>query len=155
MAAAQGAKVVAIDIQELVLDRTYQDAVASRRSIIPLFVDAVAPAEAVGFRENPLPHTAERLGADCVLSLGLVHHLVLKGPRISFEHLAQLLAAFARQHAIVEFVPADDRSVESWECPIPDWYTSENFEAVLRRYFPNIERFDSDPTPRILLACSK
>jgi SAM-dependent methyltransferase len=155
LAAIHGAQAVGIDMDEQALDQMYRDAVSLGTPVIPLYINAVAPAEAIGFKQMPFPSVTERLRADCVLCLALVHHLVFRRTRMTFEHLADVLSSFAKKHLIVEFVPKEDKHVEKMYRAHFDWYTRENFETALRRHFATVEVHDSYPAPRVILFCEK
>ncbi len=162
LAALKGARVVGVDTDESALDAMFRDSVALGTGAVPLYVNAVTPAEAVGLRHRPFPSVAERLRSECVLCLALVHHLVFKQHRISFADVACILSDFSSKHVIVEFVPTEDRALSDFLKTRDDefrsrfdWYSLENFRAAMSEYFPSIEVFDSYPAPRVLLLCSR
>jgi hypothetical protein len=49
----------------------------------------------------------DRAGADCVLALALLHHLVVSG-NLSLAAACDLLFTLSRRHVVLEFVPTDD-----------------------------------------------
>ncbi len=162
LAALKGARVVGLDTDEAALDAMFRDSAALGTRALPLYVNAVTPADAVGLRDRPFPSVTERLKSECVLCLALVHHLVFKQHRISFGDVARILSGFSSRHVIVEFVPADDRALSDFLKTRDaefrqrfDWYSLENFRAAMGRHFPAIEVFDSFPAPRVLLLCSR
>jgi SAM-dependent methyltransferase len=155
MAALKGARVVGIDTDENALDHMYLDSRALGTNALPLFVNAVAPAEAIGFKEKPFPSVTERLRADFVLCLALVHHLVFKSTHMSFEHIAKVLSSYSNKYVLVEFIPKEDAYIKNWPTDKFPWYTLGNFEKELHRHFSHVKVFESFPSPRVLLFCEK
>jgi hypothetical protein len=96
----------------------------------------------------------ERLQADLVLALALVHHLVFSY-RFEFQAIVAALAAFTRRALLVEFVPPDDEHVGRWRPETRPWYALAGFEAALRAEFARVDVFPSHPEPRVLLLCSR
>ncbi len=162
LAALKGARVIGLDTDESALDAMFRDSSALGTGALPLYVNAVTPAEAVGLRDRPFPTVVERLRSECVLCLALVHHLVFKQHRISFADVASILSSLSSRHVVVEFVPAEDRALSDF-LKTRDaefrarfgWYSLENFRAAMAVHFPSIELFASFPSPRALLLCSR
>lgn len=154
-AAMQGARVVGIDMDELALDDMYLDSKKLKSNVMPLYINAAAPAEAIGFKEMPFPTVTKRLRSQLVLCLALVHHLTFKMTQMKFWHIAHLLDSYSEKCLLVEFIPRDDPYIQSWITPEFDWYTLENFKTALHKHFSKIEVFESYPSPRILLFCEK
>jgi hypothetical protein len=155
MAALLGSRVVGIDVDERALDDMYLDSKRLKTNAMPLYVNAVAPAQAIGFREIPFPPVTERLRSELVMCLALVHHLVFKTTRMSFAHIAKLFDSYSENYLLVEFVPKHDVHIQSWCTEEFSWYTLDNFKAALSQYFPEIEVFQSFPSPRVILYCMK
>jgi SAM-dependent methyltransferase len=155
LAALNGARVIGIDTDEYALDQMYNDSKAMGTNVLPLYVNAVAPAEAIGFKEIPFPSVTDRLKADCVLCLALVHHLVFKKTHMSFEHIAKVLSSYSNKYLIVEFIPKEDKHLKNWYIDNFNWYSSENLKKALYKHFSMIKVFESFPSPRIILFCSK
>lgn len=155
MAALQGAIVVGVDLDERALDDMYLDSKRLKSNAVPLYINAVAPAEAIGFTELPFPSVVERLRSELVMCLALVHHLVFKSTNMSFEHISKLFDSYSSKFLLVEFIPKEDVHIQSWPSENFDWYNLENFKTALSKHFNKIEIFDSFPSPRILLFCEK
>lgn len=154
-AAMKGARAIGVDMDERALDDMYLDSKKLGSNVMPLYINAVAPAEAIGLKEMPFPTVTKRLRSQMVLCLALVHHLVFKMTRMKFWHIAQLLDSYSEKYLLVEFIPREDPYIQSWITPEFDWYTLENFKAALHKHFSKIEVFESYPSPRILLFCEK
>ena len=109
MATSVGASVVAWDTDLAATERNWQQAREGRREIQPVIADAARPTPAAGWRN------AESLGLldrayghfDCVMMLGLVHHLLISD-QIPMGEVAGLLRDLTTRWAIVEWVPASD-----------------------------------------------
>jgi SAM-dependent methyltransferase len=155
MAALQGAQVVGVDLDERALDDMYMDSKRLNTTALPLYINTVAPAEAIGFKEIPFPSVTERLRSELVMSLALVHHLVFKTTKMSFAHIAKLFDSYSENFLLVEFIPKEDVHIRSWYTDDFDWYNLDNFKLALAEYFPKIEVFESFPSPRVILYCAK
>lgn len=109
LAASLGASVVAWDTDLAATERNWEQAFEERRQVQVVIADAARPTPAAGWRN------AESLGLldrayqrfDCVMMLGLVHHLLLTD-QIPLEEVAGLLRDLTTRWAIVEWVPASD-----------------------------------------------
>lgn len=144
-----GKRVVATDIEETCLNELFIKTKQSKRSILPLYVDMLWPIGDSGFM-NTIPSAQNRLACDTCLAMAIVHHLVFKH-FASFESIARNISQFARQRAIVEFVPRDDWHVAHWEPERLPWYTEENFMAAMLEYFTHCTIISSEPAPRQIM----
>ncbi|MBN1866967.1 methyltransferase domain-containing protein [Candidatus Sumerlaeota bacterium] len=153
MAAQLGARVVSLDVDEKSINALYRKVRQNPRPILPLVMDSCKPTPAQGLARS-FPAATDRLRAEMVLVLAVVHHLVFKRG-LSFEAIARELAAFTERVLVVEFVPAEDEHVKRWMKDSFSWYHLEGFCESLREYFPNIRVTDSSPGPRVLVVCEK
>lgn len=160
LAAFSGAKVVGVDNDEQALDSMFHDIAKEGTAVQPLYLNVLYPAEAVSFRDKPFPSVVTRISAECVFCLALTHHFVFNQPHLRFPQIAKLISDFSTRNLLVEFVPKEDRALsETLAKRSPefrakfDWYTLENYEAAFAKHFRKIERFDSHPSPRVLLFC--
>jgi hypothetical protein len=99
---------------------------------LPLQIDLLNPSPAQGWNLEERTALTERVKADAVLCLALVHHLVL-GAGVP---LAQALRGIVRlaPKGLVEFVPPDDpmaRRISGSEERLRHEYNLEAFRAVL------------------------
>jgi hypothetical protein len=155
MAASRGAKVIGVDMDERALDQMYHDSKSIGSYVLPLYVNAIAPMEAIGFKEIPFPSVTDRLRSECVLCLALVHHFVFKKSQMDFKHIARLLSSYSKRYLIVEFVPKEDKHVSKWYTDRHNWYTADNFRLELSRHFKGITIHKSFPAPRLIFFCEK
>jgi hypothetical protein len=145
---------VGIDLDESALDQMYLDSRALKSSALPLYVNGVAPSEAIGFQEIPFPSAASRLRSECVLCLALVHHLAFRRTHMSLDHIVRNLSNYSEKTLVVEFVPPEDPYLQE-AYPPKEEYTEANWISCLHRHFQSVERVESFPAPRLLFFCSK
>ncbi len=153
MAATLGNKVVAFDVDESCVSRFYRDVRANGLPVLPLCMSFLKPSPAYGLNEW-FPSANERFKSELVLGLAIIHHLSFKS-KVRFEHIIAGLDAFCKRWLLLEFIPADDKYVREWWNPQYAWYTQENLEVVLRKYYKKIEILPSFHAPRIFFLCEK
>jgi SAM-dependent methyltransferase len=109
IAAGVGARVVAWDTDVASSDRNWREARRARLPILPLVADAARPTPAVGWCNAESLTLLERARDrfDCVMMLGILHHLLL-ADQIPIADVAALLATLTRRSSIVEWVPKTD-----------------------------------------------
>jgi hypothetical protein len=109
IAASVGARVVAWDTDVASSDRNWKEAKAAGLPILPLVADVARPTPATGWRNTESLTLLERARDrfDCVMMLGILHHLVL-ADQIPMADVAGLLASLTRCSSIVEWVPKTD-----------------------------------------------
>jgi len=109
IAAGVGARVVAWDTDVASSDRSWQSAKAASLPILPLVADVARPTPAVGWRNGEsltlLDRARERF--DCVMMLGILHHLLL-ADQIPMGDVATLVSSLTRRWCIIEWVPKTD-----------------------------------------------
>jgi SAM-dependent methyltransferase len=109
IAARAGANVVAWDTDVSSSDRNWTEAKAAGLPILPLVADAARPTPAVGWCNAESVTLLERARQrfDCVMMLGILHHLLL-ADQIPMSDVAALLASITLRWSIVEWVPKTD-----------------------------------------------
>ena len=107
IAADGGAHVVATDSDAAAIDRLYQALRLKPRPITPVVLDIANPSPAIGFRNEERARFLDRVHADCLLALALVHHLLVSS-NLSLDQVSHLFADLTREYAVVEFVPPAD-----------------------------------------------
>jgi SAM-dependent methyltransferase len=109
IAAGMGASVVAWDTDLAATERNWAQAQAENLPIQPLLADAARPTPPAGWRNAESLALLDRAqGAfDCVMALGIIHHLLV-ADQIPMSEIAALFADLTRTWAIVEWVPATD-----------------------------------------------
>jgi SAM-dependent methyltransferase len=137
VAAAAGYRVVALDIDPGAVERGYRAIRADGRDdILPLLADITDPSPAIGWANAERASLLERVDADVILALALVHHLAI-GSNVPLPMIAELFASLA-PHAVVEFVPKDDAMVQrllAFREDVFAGYSIEGFRAAFEPWF--------------------
>ncbi len=109
IAAECGASVVAWDTDLPATEHNWQEALRQGLEIAPMIANPARPTPAVGWRnaESLALLDRSRRRFECVMMLGLIHHLLLS-EQIPLEEIAALLRELTTSWAIVEWVPAND-----------------------------------------------
>lgn len=158
LAASLGASVIALEEDESCVDILYGR--AKKQGLAVLALKGTFGGLSAEIHPIYRPAT-ERLGAELVLVLGLVHHLVL-GEGRSIEDVFGVLAKLAAKTLVLEFVALDDDKIR--ESPDffpslrkygPDTYNLEKILETGRRYFRSAEVRASNPATRTILVFDK
>jgi SAM-dependent methyltransferase len=143
IAARHGAYVVAIDGDELAVDRLARELGAEgEERILPLAIDLVDPSPGLGWRGSERQPLEQRGTPDLVLALALVHHLAI-GANVPLAGLIDWLADLGAA-LVIEFPTREDPMVarllsRKRQGAHPD-YALEDFEALLERRFAVVRR---------------
>lgn len=119
-------------------------------------LDVMFPAPAYGAGASR-PGAVDRLKADAVLALALVHHLVVRS-HISMSTFAHVVSDYALRTAIVEFIHPEDKHMMGWAergLVIPDDYTAEMLRDVFLQYFTACQSLPEYHPTRSLYAFSR
>jgi len=175
LAANLGASVTALEEDESCIDILYGRAKKNGLRILPLkaaFGDltkeihgarSLAPvSQDAGIGATALYRAGvERLGADLVLVLGLVHHLVL-GEGKSMEDVFGVLQRLAGKTLVLEFVALDDEKIRGDPGFFPNLKrfdaSNYNLETLLqagRKHFTSVDIRPSHPSTRTILVFDK
>jgi hypothetical protein len=109
IAVSCGASVVAWDTDIGAATANFRQAQEERLPILPMVADPSRPTPATGWRNSESLSLLDRAYGrfDCVMMLGLIHHLLL-ADQIPLPAIAGLVRDLTCRHAIVEWVPATD-----------------------------------------------
>lgn len=109
IAVSMGASVVAWDTDLGASERNWDEAVEKHLAIQPIIADPARPTPATGWRNREWLSLLDRSQSrfDCVMMLGLVHHLLVTD-QIPLPEVTALLRDLTTRWAIVEWVPASD-----------------------------------------------
>lgn len=142
MAAAGGARVVAIDSDAASVGVLYQKARVEGRNILSLVQDIARPVPALGWNNSEslaFLDRAEQARFEMIMILALIHHLCLV-ERVPLIEVAQLARRLTSRWLLVEFVPREDplaqRMPGAWVGD-SEWsrYDRKTLEEMFRRYF--------------------
>lgn len=154
VAARQGARVVAVDASESCIEILYATAKREALPVTPVVANIACPTPPFGYLGRQYDGLWQRVAADTVMCLGLMHHLHINA-RQSFERIAALMNEVSGKTLIFEFVGLDDANVPLLSRRRPIDYDLDSVVEALRVHFPKIEFIDSDRPTRKLLFCEK
>jgi SAM-dependent methyltransferase len=171
LAANLGASVIALEEDESCVDILYRRARTQHLQILPLkasfgdLTTEIHGARALaaeyadrGIGRIPLYRAAvDRLDADLVLALGILHHLIL-GEGRSLDTVLDTLQRLTESVLVLEFVSLDDEKIRAE----PEFfrnlgkfssndYSLERVMEAGRRYFATVDVMPSHPATRTIL----
>jgi hypothetical protein len=113
IAAESGAEVVAWDTDVQSTNLNWQAALSGGLPILPLVADFARPTPAVGWRNRESLSLLDRARGrfDCVLMLGILHHLLI-AEQIPLPAILHQLREMSARWAIVEWIPKEDRQFD-------------------------------------------
>jgi SAM-dependent methyltransferase len=114
IAAAAGKTVVSADFDHGALSRFYQELRGQALPVSPILLDIGRPTPAVGWMNREVDSFMERARGkfDCIMALGLVHHLLVS-ERASLPMILEFCLAIDARFLLLEWIePADRRFVE-------------------------------------------
>ena len=141
IAARHAGYVVAMDADDVVVDRLYEAlAREGATNILPLTADALDPSPALGWRGAERRPAADRGRPDLVLALAVLHHLSIGAQRARRRDGG--LAPRPDRRGVVEFATPDDPMVQRLlarkrEDDHPD-YRRDWFERCLAERFHTV-----------------
>jgi SAM-dependent methyltransferase len=144
IAARSGAKVVAIDLDPVVVGQTWRRAMSADLDILPLVVNLARPSPAVGWRNSEYPSFLNRAAGsfDMVLMLAVLHHLLVT-ERIPLSEILEVCAELTTSYLVIEYVSKDDRLFQRLmrgrESLHAD-FSQERFEGAWQEHFTLIEK---------------
>ncbi len=121
------------------------------KNIIPLVSTLNIPTPSIGWNNEERNSLKERLKADLVLALALVHHLAI-AVNIPLGFIAKWLSEMSN-FLIIEFVPKSDEKVKQLLAnreDIFDEYDLESFRKIFSEYYQTIGEVKVGNTDRVL-----
>jgi SAM-dependent methyltransferase len=139
LAAGLGKSVVAIDSDDECVQRLYASTRGSSAAITSLVLNIARPTPGLGWLNSEVPAFLDRAKGhfDCVLALGLVHHLLVT-ERAPLSHVADLFNRLVGRVLVVEWIDSEDprfRELASSNLALYDNTTRAAFEAALSSFF--------------------
>lgn len=137
IAARRGIRTISIDADPLAVEANYRFCKKYQLSAcLPLIADMTSPTPARGWNNEERLSLLARGPAECMLFLGLLHHLVIRN-NIPLPYIAKFAATLCR-YLIIEFIPKEDAMVQQLLTNrtdiFPD-YHRVSFETVFQKYF--------------------
>jgi SAM-dependent methyltransferase len=156
MLVKKGKNVIALDIDPLCVERLYLHTAEKNLKITSLVADLVNPAPSIGWANKERTSLLQRLHADLIMALALVHHLCI-GRNLPFDKLAETFSCMG-QYLIIEFVPREDEKVKqllSHREDIFHTYDQEHFRIAFEQYFDLMESIRIGNSGRFLFLMKK
>jgi len=155
VAAACGATVVAWDTDVQATEENFRKAQQRDLQIAPILANPARPTPSAGWRNSESLSLLDRSRGrfDCVMMLGLIHHLLLS-EQIPLGEILGLLRELTAGWAIVEWVPASDPRFADLLRGRDELYRHLDEAAFLRaaeRHFTVVIR-EALPNGRVLFA---
>ncbi|HUT11608.1 MAG TPA: class I SAM-dependent methyltransferase [Thermoguttaceae bacterium] len=107
LAVEAGAEVLAADADHDAVEILYRRLREKPAPITPVVVDLCNPSPPIGYMNRERASFLDRVDADCVLALALLHHLLVSG-NLSLEAVCELMHELTNRDLVLEFVPPDD-----------------------------------------------
>lgn len=145
-------RVIAVDADANCINDLYLKIKREKiNNVLPLLTDLVNPSPATGWNNAERDPISQRLKADLVLALALVHHLAIAN-NIPLSFIAGWLAPMAG-YLIIEFVPKSDEKVKLLlqnRQDIFTGYTEEGFKEAFAAKYHFLKEQKTGNTGRIL-----
>lgn len=144
VAARSGASVVAIDVDDQVVERLRDRALAKKLDILPLVVDIADPTPARGWENSERPSFLQRARSkfDLVVAMAILHHLLVSHG-IPLDRVIELLASLSGDLVVLEFVPRTDphfQQLTRGRDHLHENFTQLAFEHAIAKRFAILEQ---------------
>lgn len=157
IAAKQGASVVTWDVDPACVEANWREVKrANETTILPLLLDLTNPSPGLGWAGTERSPFAARGPVDCVMALGLVHHIAISN-NVPLDKIAAFFANITA-NLLLEFVPKEDSQVVKLLATRADVfpaYHREGLESAFAPYFRVVEAVDIPTTCRTLYRFEK
>jgi hypothetical protein len=144
--------IVAIDFDSNCINELYKKIRTDKiKNIVPLLSTLNIPSPSIGWNNEERSALKERLKADLVLALALVHHLAI-AVNIPLDFIAKWLSEMGT-YLIIEFVPKSDEKVKQLLAnreDIFDEYDLVTFRKIFSQYFETVLEERVGDTERVL-----
>lgn len=157
LASESGAEVIAVDFDHDSIDLLYRHAKKAQANILPLWVDIANPSPGLGFRNQERKSFMERVKADAVFALALIHHLLITS-RIPIDAIRDLFYELTDSYLVVEFIGRNDDMFQTLLALREDIYDHINqdfFLATFSKKFDLINQHKINSTERIIFTFKK
>lgn len=155
IAAANGASVVAMDLDHFAVERLYRDIREQEtKGILPLLQNVSDPSPNWGWRNRERTDLQTRARPDLVLCLALIHHVVITA-NVPMEEFIDWLADLT-DGLVIEYVSRSDDKVKALLRNKEDKYSDysrDNLEQLLDLRFQRVETLTLDSGNRFLYRC--
>jgi hypothetical protein len=155
--AENNANIIAIDSDNQCINNLYQETKKYNiLNILPLCIDVSNPSPATGFQTTERQSFIQRINAELVVALALVHHLVL-AKNIPLNKIATFIASVCIKYLVIEFIPlTDPKAAEIVKRKSHhNTYDQESFERSFSDLFVTCEKIIIPGTERVLYLMDK
>lgn len=144
IAAEAGARVTAWDTDVAASERNRSAALKNNLPILSLVADVARPTPATGWRNRETLALLDRSRSsfDCVMALGILHHLLL-AEQIPLNEIASLFWELTRRWLIIEWIPSSDirfRGLLRGRDHLYGHLNEEVFLSAFQSYFSPVAR---------------
>jgi 2-polyprenyl-3-methyl-5-hydroxy-6-metoxy-1,4-benzoquinol methylase len=159
IAARNGAKVVAVDYDPVVLGDVWRNARKEKLEILPLAVNLTRPSPGTGWRNQECASFLDRARGkfDAVLMLAVIHHMLVT-ERVPLADIIDLAAELTTNLLVIEFVAPDDSMFQRLTRGREELHkdlTPELFEALCGHHFETVRMQYVEGTKRRLYLLRK
>ena len=149
LAANCGKKVVAADADHPALSRLYAKLRDQSVPIAPILLNVGRPTPSVGWLNSEIASFVDRAAGqfDCILMLGLLHHLLV-GERMTLPMLADLLVRLRPAQVIVEWISPSDQKFQQVAGLNAHLYSDLDETAFESSMEANFRLSEKTPLPR-------
>jgi SAM-dependent methyltransferase len=159
LAADEGRTVVAADFDHPALDRLYERIRGQGKRITPVVLSIGRPTPAVGWQNTEVASYLDRAAGrfDCILMLGLIHHLLVT-ERMTLPMLLDLLLTLNPKRIILEWVDPEDpkfRQLAGLNGVLYSHLDSVEFENCLGKKFRLNAKFSLPCGTRVMYLWSR
>jgi SAM-dependent methyltransferase len=157
LASRSGADVIAIDSDHDCVDLLYQQAKKENAKILPLWVDIANPSPALGFCHQERKSFMERIKADAVFALALIHHMLITS-RIPLPAICDFFYDLTKSYMVIEFVGRRDEMFQQLLALREDIYgdiSRESFLETFSKKFELVREQKIAKTQRVLFTFRK
>lgn len=127
---AGAAHVVGLETDHQALSAAYAQAVEKRANFLPIYQNITNPSPSQGWANEERDNIAQRVSADFVLALAILHHIVISG-NVPLRRAIAYLTELAPR-GVIEWVPKSDPMVQTLLRNRKDIFESYN-EAALEQ----------------------
>jgi SAM-dependent methyltransferase len=146
IACENGAEVIAVDQDHDAVEALYRRLRERPAPVTPMVLDITSPSPAIGHLNRERASLLERLDADCVLALALVHHLLISG-NLSLQAICDLLHRLTKDLLVLEFVPPEDPMFRRMLQFRVDLFADVNAAACKSVFADRFTLLDEHPIP--------
>jgi len=154
LAAQQGAQVVGIDQDAVVVGALWRKAQAEKLDILPLVNNLGRPSPAMGWRNQECASFLDRAHGqfDAVFMLAVLHHMLVS-ERLPLEEILALASTLTTNLLVIEFVAPEDpmfRRIVRGREHLFAGLTTAAFEVACQRHFRIVRSHALEPSSRRL-----